>query len=82
MMGDSGFDKRDNSNPIPGLYLLAVQDIFTLLDHVRNSNNLKGIRIKERVSLFIWEAISLFSKVEFLQISWEIPHPYYEILNI
>jgi len=32
MMGDSG---DDNSHPIPGLYLLAAQDIFDGLQHVR-----------------------------------------------
>lgn len=36
MMGDSGFDNRENM--VPGLYLLAAQDMFTLLEQVTNQH--------------------------------------------
>lgn len=31
-MGNTAGDNKENQNPIPGLYLLASQDIFALLD--------------------------------------------------
>lgn len=31
-MGNAGGDGKENSNPTPGLYLLAAQDIFALLE--------------------------------------------------
>ena len=34
MMGETGNDKGDNYGAVPGLYLLAAQDVFTLLEQV------------------------------------------------
>ena len=32
MMGDPGGENKENQNPTPGLYLLAAQDIFNIVD--------------------------------------------------
>jgi kinesin family protein 2/24 len=34
MMGESGGDSKENYYAIPGLYLLAAQDVFALLEQV------------------------------------------------
>ena len=33
MMGDPGGENKENQNATPGLYLLAAQDIFNVLDN-------------------------------------------------
>ena len=33
-MGETGGDKGDSYGAIPGLYLLAAQDVFSLLEQV------------------------------------------------
>jgi kinesin family protein 2/24 len=40
MMGDPGGENKENQHPIPGLYLLAAQDIFNILETTPEFKNL------------------------------------------
>ena len=38
-MGDPGGENKENQNSTPGLYLLAAQDIFNVVDNINDFKN-------------------------------------------